>query len=138
MYKPINKQLMMKPIQRLIERAKQNGSIDRLNQLLSASHLLLCEANGLLEEAADLMAENGLMLGELKQLHNRFTTAADRYFREFAGMVTTERQKMDMFGDMDGFDNYFRRWAKLPREWRPKKDEEKENGLGNDEERSKP
>ena len=101
----------MKPKKQLIDRAQANGSIDRLNQLLSASHILLCEANGLLEKAADLMKRNGLLLGELKQLHNQFTNSADRYFREFASMVTTEEQKMDMFSDMDGF--------KLPREWKP-------------------
>ena len=110
----------MKPKKHLNARAEANGSMSRLNQLLSASHILLCEANGLLEEAADLMAANGLLLGELKQLHNRFTTAADRYFSEFASMVTTEEQKMDMFNDMDGFDEYFRRWSKLPKDWKPK------------------
>ena len=85
----------MKPKKPLIARAQANGSIDRLNQLLSASHILLCEANGLLEEAAD------------------------RYFNEFASMIETEKQKMDMFEDMDGFDAYFRRWSKLPKEWTP-------------------
>lgn len=109
----------MKPKKQLIARAEENGSIARLNQLLSASHLLLCEANSLLEEASDLMERNGLLLGELKQLHNRFTQSADRYFREFASMVTTDRQKMDMFRDMDGFDEWFREWAKLPRDWKP-------------------
>lgn len=97
----------------------ENGSIARLNQLLSASHILLAEANSLVEEASDLMAANGLMLGGLKQMHNRFTQAADRYFQEFGSMVETEQQKMDMFRDMDGFDAYFRRWAKLPRDWKP-------------------
>ena len=106
----------MRPKKHLIERAQANGSIDRLNQLLSASHILLCEANGLLEEAADLMKRNGLLLGELKQLHNQFTNSADRYFREFASMVTTEEQKMDMFSDMDGFDEWFRKWAKIDRD----------------------
>lgn len=110
----------MKPKKHLIERAQENGSIDRLNQLLSASHILLCEANGLLEEAADLMDMNGLLLGELKMLHNRFTQSADRYFSEFASMVTTDKQKMDMFADMDGFDEYFRKWAKLPNNWKPR------------------
>lgn len=114
----------MKPKKHLIERAQANGSIDRLNQLLSASHILLCEANGLLDEAADLMARNELMLGELKQLHNQFTKSADRYFREFADMVTTDKQKMDMFSDMDGFDEWFRKWAKLPKEWKPKQIEQ--------------
>ena len=115
--------IMMKPKKHLIERAEANGSMARLNQLLSASHILLCEANSLLEEASDLMQRNGLLLGELKMLHNRFTQAADRYFNEFAAMVTTERQKMDMFRDMDGFDDYFRHWAKLDKEWKPKDEE---------------
>ena len=110
----------MKPKKHLIDRAEANGSMSRLNQLLSASHILLCEANSLLEEAAYLMRGNGLLLGELKQLHNRFTTAADRYFAEFASMVDTEQKKMDMFNDMDGFDEYFRRWSKLPKDWKPK------------------
>ena len=110
----------MKPKTTLIRRAEQNGSMARLNQLLSASHILLAEANSLLEEAADLMAAGGLMLGELKQMHHRFTQAADRYFREFGSMVETEQQKMDMFHDMDGFDDLFRKWSKLPRDWKPK------------------
>ena len=114
----------MRPKKHFIDRAQANGSIDRLNQLLSASHILLCEANGLLEEAADLMKRNGLLLGELKQLHNQFTNSADRYFREFASMVTTEEQKMDMFSDMDGFDEWFRKWAKLPKDWEPKQIEQ--------------
>ena len=109
----------MKPKKTLIARAVANGSITRLNQLLSASHILLAEANSLVEEASDLMAANGLMLGGLKQMHNRFTQAADRYFQEFGSMVETEQQKMSMFRDMDGFDAYFRRWAKLPRDWKP-------------------
>ena len=83
----------MKPKKHLIARAHANGSIDRLNQLLSASHILLCEANGLLEEAADLMEKNGLLLGELKQLHNRFTGAADRYFSELPPWWTPNRRR---------------------------------------------
>lgn len=114
----------MRPKKQLIDRAQSNGSIDRLNQLLSASHILLCEANSLLEEAADLMERNGLLLGELKQLHSRFTKSADRYFCEFASMITTDKQKMDMFSDMDGFNEWFRKWAKLPKEWKPKQIEQ--------------
>ena len=114
----------MKPKKHLIDRAVADGSMDRLNQLFSASHILLCEANG-------LVAEAGLLLGELKQLHTAFTRSADRYFREFAAMVTTDKQKMDMFRDMNGFDEYFRHWAKLPREWQLKQIEQpiKENEL---------
>lgn len=109
----------MKPKKSQIEAAQKDGSMARLNQLLSASHILLCEANGLVEEASDLMRTRGIMLGEIKQQHTRFVQAADAYFKEFASMITDEQSKMDMFGDMDKFDAYFRKWAKLPKEWEP-------------------
>ena len=56
----------MKPKEILIKNAIENGSVERLNILLSAAHILNCAANQYAEEAADLMAENGLLLGRLK------------------------------------------------------------------------
>jgi hypothetical protein len=109
----------MKPKKNLIERAKANGSIQRLNMLISAAHILNCEANSLIEEATDLMAENGLMLGSLKRLHNNFVKAADLYFKDFASMVDDDGSKMDMFEDMDGFKQLFRKWSRLDQEWEP-------------------
>ena len=41
----------MKPRKQLIDAAIADGSIDRMNSLLSAAHLLNCEANSLVEEA---------------------------------------------------------------------------------------
>ena len=114
----------MKPKEYLIKRAIEEGSIERLNILLSAAHILNCAANQYAEEAADLMAEKGLLLGRLKQLHNNFIRSADMYFREFAGMVFNEQTKMAMFNDMDGFDKVFREWSKIEREWEPKNLEE--------------
>lgn len=110
----------MKPRKQLIDAAVANGSIDRMNMLLSAAHLLNCEANNLVEEASDLIAKNGLLLGDLKKLHNDFVRVADKYFKEFATLVTTDTTKMDMFSDLDGFDSAFREWAKVPNDWKPK------------------
>lgn len=110
----------MKPKDVFIKRAIANGSVERLNILLSAAHILNCAANQYAEEAADLMAENGLLLGRLKQLHNNFIKSADMYFREFAGMVFNEKTKMAMFQDMESFEEVFRAWAKIEKEWKPK------------------
>lgn len=110
----------MKPKESLIKKAIDNGSIDRLNILLSAAHILNCTANQYAEEAADLMEQNGLLIGRLKQLHNGFIKSADMYFREFASMVFSETKKMDMFSDMDSFDKVFREWSKIEKEWKPK------------------
>jgi hypothetical protein len=111
----------MKPRKKLIDAAIANGSMDRLNMLLSATHLLNCEANNLIEEASDIMEINGLLLGDLKKLHNDFVRVADRYFKEFATLVGTEKSKMDMFSDLEEFDKEFRQWAKVPVSWQPKK-----------------
>lgn len=109
----------MKPKKQLIERAKANGSINRMNMLLSAAQILSCTANQYAEEAADLMERNGLMIGRLKSFHNQFLKAADNYFKEFASMVTEEESKMDMFSDMEGFDELFRKWSKIDKDWKP-------------------
>lgn len=109
----------MKPKKQLINAAIANGSMDRMNMLLSAAQLLNCEANDLVEEASDLMAENGLLLGDLKKLHNDFVRVADKYFKEFATLVETEKSKMDMFSDLEEFDKAFRKWAKVPGGWKP-------------------
>ena len=110
----------MMPRRELVERARRSGDLDRAARLLSASHLLLCQANTLLEEASDLLAAHGLLLGELKQLHGRFLCSADRYFAAFSRLVGTQEGKMDMFADMDAFDHWLRRWAKLDKEREPK------------------
>lgn len=110
----------MKPRKELIEQAQANGSMDRLNLLLSASHILLCEANSLIEEASDIMSEQGMMIGGIKKKHSDLIRVANAYFKEFASLVTTEQSKMDMFRDMDDFDEKFRRWAKIPTDWKPK------------------
>lgn len=114
----------MKPKKTLIEKSIADGSMDRLNQLLSASHILLCEANNLIEEASDLMNERGMMLGMLKKRHNDLVKCADAYFKEFSSMITEDKTKLDMFGDLDDFDKSFRAWAKCPSDWKPKEIEE--------------
>ena len=109
----------MKPKKSLVDAAVKDGSMDRLNMLLSAAHLLNCEANSLIEEAADVMRAKGLLLGDLKKLHNDFLKCAARYFKEFSTLVVNDQCKMDMFEDLQSFDTAFRTWAKVPAEWEP-------------------
>ena len=56
----------MRPKQDLINIAIKDGSMDRVNMLLSAAHLLNCEANNLIEEASDVMIAKGYYLVILK------------------------------------------------------------------------
>lgn len=116
----------MKPKKSLIDKAKDNGSMDRINMLLSAAHILNCTSNQYAEEAAGILEMNGLMIGRLKLLHNNFLRAADNYFSEFASMVNDEEKKMNMFTDMEEFDEAFRKWARIEKEWKPKEKEDNE------------
>lgn len=111
---------IMRPKKRLIEAAIADGSMERLNQLLSAAHLLNCEANNLVEEASEVMQAKGLLLGNLKKLHTDFVKCADCYFKEFASLINSDKSKMDMFDDLEGFDKAFREWSKVPSGWKPK------------------
>ena len=97
----------------LIDKATAGGAMDKMNQLISAAHILNCEANSLVEEASDLMDKYGLLLGDLKMRHNSFVRSADVYFSTFASMVKNEKNKMDMFKDLEDFDKEFRKWAKI-------------------------
>lgn len=110
----------MKPKKQLIDLAVADGSMERMKMLLSAAHLLNCEANNLVEEASEVMAAKGMLLGDLKKLHNDFVRCADKYFKEFSTLITTDQCKMNMFDDLEGFDKAFREWSKVPGEWKPK------------------
>lgn len=103
----------MKPSKKIIEKAVEDGAIERMSKLLSFAHLLNCIANNAYEEASDLMQEYGLNLGLLKKRHGDFVRSADIYFKEFGSMVGTEQQKADMFSDMDELEVIVRKWAKI-------------------------
>lgn len=108
----------MKPKQSKIKRAEQDGSLDRVVQLLSLSLLLNTISNGLADEASDLMHSRGLLLGPIKQKHNAMMHAADAFFYEFQLMVIKQR-KMDMFDDIDHLRSAILRWAHLDKPFQP-------------------
>lgn len=107
----------MLPKKRLIDRAIADGSIDRLNRLLSAAHILMCVANEFFEESSDLMKIKGLMLGDIKKRYTNYQYSADLYFKEFASMV--DGSKMDMFADMEQLEGLCRKFCNVPKDWKP-------------------
>lgn len=113
----------MKAKKEVIDRAVTNGSLARVNRLLSAAHLLHCEANNLIEEATDDLLRNGLLIGGLKRLHNDVLRCYDRYLNDFATMITSEECKTAFFGDLDEFDRSYRKWAKIEDEDEPHNEE---------------
>ena len=103
----------MTPKKKVIEKAKEDGTLARVNQLLSAAHVLRCEAANLIGETADLLESRGLLMGELKKCHGDLDKVQDRYFNEFTQMITSKQSGKDLFSDLDEFDVNFRKWAKI-------------------------
>ena len=109
----------MRPKKKVIERAERNGSIQRVNQLLSTTHLLVCTANNYFEESAEVLKQNGMLIGEIKKAFNDYVYHATMYFNEFKTMIT-EKSKMEMFEDIDKFDEYLRQYNNIEKVWKPK------------------
>lgn len=100
-----------------IERAKENGVIERMNVLLSAAYLLNSEASLVLARCETMLERNGLLLGRLKMLTNRLNGAFDQYCKEFSSMILTDESKQGFITDIDEFDELFFAWNAIPREW---------------------
>lgn len=100
-----------------IERAKENGVIERMNVLLSAAYLLNSEASLVMARCETLLQRNGLLLGRLKMLTNRLNGAFDMYCREFASMIKTDESKQGYISDITEFDDLFFLWNALPKGW---------------------
>lgn len=103
----------MRPKQKIVQEAIDNGTMDKANNLVSAAYLLASESFILMDEAADLLRENGLLMGEVKKLHGEFIKSAERFFNDFKEMVDTKSRRDAYFEDLDAFDKAFRKWSKL-------------------------
>lgn len=97
----------------LIEEARKSGMFDRCSRILSAVHLLMCQANNMLSEVEDLFAEHKILLDDIVVAQKRYYSCADSYFAEFAKIVNSEGVGNLMFSDLNEFDNMFRIWAGL-------------------------
>ena len=100
-----------------IERAKENGVIERMNVLLSAAYLLNSEISLIMARCESMLERNGLLLGRIKTLTNRLNVAFDQYCREFSSMILTDESKQGYYEDVSEFDDLFFAWNALPKEW---------------------
>lgn len=106
----------MKPKKELLLRMREDGVDKRINTLLSAVHVLHCEASNLFGETEDLLIQYGCLVGELKREHSAMVKAMDKYFNDFTSMIDSKQSGKDLFEDLDNFDKVFRKWAKLSSE----------------------
>lgn len=104
---------MLIPKKKVIERAKENGSIDRVDRLLSASHLLISVYLDMVSETQDILRDNGMFMGDIKEKYGTLQKAFDVYFYEFTKLINNDKRKKDYREDYDEFNASFRKWAKL-------------------------
>lgn len=110
---------MFKPKHINVEQAIQDGTMDRVNQLLSLTLLLNTISNGLSDEAADLLRRHNLLVGPIKKNHTAMMKAADAFFYDFSTMITDSQNKEYLFKDIDTLRGSILSWAHLDKPFQP-------------------
>ena len=70
----------MKPKKEQLKRAREDGAAQRINELISASYMLISEALVLQSEADDTLRKYGLVYAEIKQRANALQKEFDKLF----------------------------------------------------------
>lgn len=102
----------------LIDRATQDGAMERLDTLLSGAYLLVSGASMLTAMAEMLLEKYGMNIGRIKYLMNQVNLHMDRYSTEFSQLVG-KHQKEAYFQDVDSLMNLFFTWSQMPKDWKP-------------------
>lgn len=96
-----------------LQRAIENGTLERFNRLIAASQVLNSVTHSLIQEATEILQDNGLFTEGIAKECRTYTHSADRYFNEFKKLVDGDENAKIMFQEIDYFENWFRMWAKL-------------------------
>ncbi len=103
----------MKVKKALLKRALDNGAINEVCKRIAASEVLMWALDNMLVDIEDIMKNNGLMLGEVKQKYGAVLSANNRFFTEVSDMLGDNDNRMNMYLDIDDFMKGFRSWAGL-------------------------
>lgn len=104
-----------------IDKAFANGSMERINKLLSASYLLHSVAKNLTDEASDIIRQNGMMMGRIEMLQNKSDDTFSHYAREFCSMITDKNTVLNWAEDVDKIEKIIREYAKCSEPFKVKK-----------------
>lgn len=104
----------------ILEKAKASGMFEKASHMISAVHILLCQANNMIGEVEDMFAEHRVVLDDIVTAQRQYYKSADRYFAELGKIVDENKLGSVMFQDLDDFDNVFRVWAGLKQMGKPK------------------
>lgn len=101
----------MKPKKEIVDKAYNDGAIDKAALMLALSYVTLSAANNFMDEANDYIDPYGLNIGELKMAHNNFMKSADRYFKACWDMFGKDCSAIDYFSDLESLEKAIKEWS---------------------------
>lgn len=91
----------------VINRAIENGNMNKIAVILSASNILMEIATSWVEEASDLAEDSGFMLGDVKYNHNKFVKAYTAYQLTWKDLINSDKNRKERMDDYLTFFPYF-------------------------------
>lgn len=94
---------MLLPNKKTIDKAIADGTLPKIDRILSAAHLLTCIADYYMQEAEDLTRGCGFCLGEVKQAQTAYTQHMERYNSLWTQLVSDSHMSRERTEDFDTF-----------------------------------
>lgn len=104
---------MLLPNKKTIDRAIADGTLPKIDRILSAAHLLTCIADHYMQEADDLTRGCGFCLGEVKRAQTAYSQHMERYNALWTQLVKGSHMTHERTEDFDRFMPAFTRMLGL-------------------------
>lgn len=109
----------MKPKKEVIDKAKADGAIDRVNQLMASAYICLNVAEIMTDRSTDVLERYGLQLGKLKHDIKALMKLFQEVDSEFISL-SDKGQVGNWASELDDFLNIVEKYHGIPRTWQPK------------------
>lgn len=109
-------------LQKAVEKFKEDGSLIRLNNLISMIFLLRAQSNRIMAEVEILLDRGNLVYGEIKNKLNRVYDTEDIFFNLLKELRKDGDKGYDFMHDSDRFDVDFYNYMGIKQGWKPGED----------------
>lgn len=109
-------------LQKAVEKFQEDGSLIRLNNLISMIFLLRAQSNRIMAEVEILLDRGNLVYGEIKNRLNRVYDTEDIFFNLLKELREDGDKGDDFMRDSDRFDVDFYNYMGIKQGWKPGED----------------
>lgn len=109
-------------LQKAVEKFQEDGSLIRLNNLISMIYLLRAQSNRIMAEVEILLDRGNLVYGQFKNRLNRVYDAEDVFFNLLKELREDGDKGYDFMRDSDRFDVDFYNYMGIKQGWKPGED----------------